>query len=101
PVVIQGLLQDADHAARSDDPRRTLELLDKIDPLLHGAGLDESPARAYWWSTGGNALLFTPKRLDECESALQHAVDLYARIAPNDPNYTATLNVLGNLYGRM
>ena len=101
PIVIKALLQDADHASRSDNARQTLELLDQVDPLLHRAGLDASAARAYWWSIRGTALLFTPQRLDECESALQHAVDLYARVAPGDPNYTATLNVLGNLYGRM
>src|SRR4029079_1238251 len=79
-----------------------LQLLDRIDPLLHRAGLDESTLRARWWLVRSDALSSEFATRAAREAALHKAVDLYARVAPQSNGYVDALNSMGSaLSGQM
>jgi eukaryotic-like serine/threonine-protein kinase len=90
PIVIQGLLNEADAACLREDYARANRLLDETDPLLKKAGLDDSVMRATWWrekarATGGLGRNY--------ELALQQALALYAKVAPLSNDYAAALSL--------
>ena len=83
PLVINGLLKEADDANTRGDYARALQLLDETDGLIKRANLERSPERAYWWLARNFALQDASSRQDRIH-ALERAVDLYSAVAPND-----------------
>src|SRR5215471_1356092 len=97
PVVINSLLKQADDAATRGDFGQALKLLDQIDELIKRAALDRSPERAYWWLSRGFAL-HDASSLKERTRAFEHAIELYAIVAPDDPRHAFALSALGGMY---
>ncbi len=97
PVVINGLLKQADDAATRGDSAQALKLLDQTDTLIHRAGLDRSPERAYWWLSRGFALHDVSTLKDRIR-ALENAGELYSAVAPDDPRHAFALSALGGMY---
>ena len=102
PVVISSLIDEAGDASDRNDFKPALQILDQVDPLLQRAGLDNTELRARWWSVRGDALSADFETRAERVKALQNAVDLYAKIAPESSGYVGALNEMGNeLAGQM
>jgi serine/threonine protein kinase len=97
PVVIAGLLKQADDAATRGDSAQALKLLDQTDTLIRRAGLDRSPERAYWWLSRGFAL-HDASTLKDRMRAFENAAELYAAVAPDDPRHAFALSALGGMY---
>ncbi len=96
PIVIAGMIDDASDASNRDDFKQALQLLDRIDPLLHRADLDDSTLRARWWLVRSDALSSEFATQAERDTALHKAVDLYAKVAPESNGYVDALNALGS-----
>jgi serine/threonine-protein kinase len=96
PTVIANLIDDASDASNRDEFKLALQLLDRIDPLLQRAGLDESMLRARWWLVRSDALSSEFATRAERDTALHRAVDLYAEVAPESNGYVDALNSLGS-----
>ncbi|MHA6203479.1 protein kinase domain-containing protein [Dyella soli] len=99
PIVIDAYLQDADYYGRwpNLDSVEALRALNAVDPLIHRAGLDESPTRALWWETRGRVLKWDPTRIAEDEAAWTQAAELYRRTDPRDPHYPRALMELASI----
>ncbi|HET7777421.1 MAG TPA: protein kinase [Rudaea sp.] len=96
PIVVADLIDDAGDASNRDEFKLALQLLDRIDPLLHRAGLDDSTLRARWWLVRSDALSSEFATQAERDTALHNAVDLYAKVAPESNGYVDALNALGS-----
>ena len=96
PVVIKDLIDNASDASNRNDFKQALLQLDQIDPLLHRAGLDDSEMRARWWLVRGDALSADFAAKAERTTALQNAVNLYAKVAPDGDSYVDALNAMGS-----
>ena len=97
PIVINGLLKTADDANTRGDTEQALKLLGQSDDLIKRAGLDRAAERAYWWLIRGFSVhdaSSNQKRL----RAFEHAVDLYATVAPDDLRHAFALSALGGIY---
>jgi len=92
PIVIQGLLNEADAACLREDYAKANRLLDETDVSLRNANLDESVMRANWWRTKARASggLGRPVEFDH---ALKQALALYAIAAPHSNDYAAALSL--------
>ena len=102
PMVISGLIDDASDASNRNEFKPALKILVQVDSLLRRAGLDNSELRARWWSVRGDALSADFETRAERVTALQNAVDLYAKIAPDGDGYVGALNEMGSeLSGQM
>jgi serine/threonine-protein kinase len=98
PLVIGGLVDEAEVAAEQTRAADALKLLDATDPLLQRAGLDQSVLRARWQLARSMALRADFKTLDAARQAAEQAVQLMARLAPQDPGYAEALKELGIVY---
>ena len=90
PIVIQGLLSEADAACQREDYAKANRLLDDTDHLLTRAGLDDSEMRATWWREKARA---TGGLGRDYEHALQQALALYVKVAPRSNGYAAALSM--------
>lgn len=91
PIVLNGLLREADDAVLSHDYAGAMHLLDEMDPLIRDARLDGSVVRAKWWLRRGNALEAEAERWDERVDALSEAIRLFERTDPADVDYAVAL----------
>lgn len=98
PIVLAALLDDAQRAYVQIENARALQILESLDPMIRRAGLDSTAIRARWWLIRGQALLAESSKLDEQVKALRTAADLYARVAPTDPDRVTALADLGTAY---
>jgi serine/threonine-protein kinase len=102
PIVIDDLLDIAGATSNRNEFADALQQLDRIDSLLHRAGLDESEQRARWWYLRGDALSDDFAAQSERMTALRNAVDLYAKVTPEGNGYVDALNAMGSaLSGQM
>ena len=95
PAIIQGLLDDADHANNRNDYSAALKLLEQADPLIRRAGLDRSAARARWFLLRSDVLSTDDAAAQVGNAALDSAVNLYAETAPRDAGYVNALTSMG------
>src|SRR5262249_37662777 len=93
-VVIPGLLDQAGIAGNQGRNADALARLDRIDPLIHNAGLDRSIYRARWWYRRGDALVADARTQGAAREALERAAPLFAQFAPQDPGYAVTMQLL-------
>jgi hypothetical protein len=93
PVVIQGLVTEADAAFVRQDFAKAERLLDEIDALLKASGQDQSLMRANWWRIKARALTAVANSQAQRAYAADQAVALYARLAPHSMGYAQALNV--------
>jgi serine/threonine-protein kinase len=91
PAIIQGLLDDAEHANDRNDYAQALKLLQQADPLIRRAGLDHSATRAHWFLSRSHVMTDD----DAGAAALDSAARLYAEVAPHDAGYVSALTSLG------
>lgn len=96
PIVIADLIDDASDASNREQFADAIRQLDRIDGLLHRAGLDDSELRARWWYIRGDALSADFSRRAERMAALHRAVALYARLTPDGEGYVDALNAMGS-----
>jgi len=95
PAIVDGLLDDAQHASDRNDYAASRRLLEQADPLIHRAGLDRAVQRARWWGIRAGLFNTSAAEREESQTALDHAIALYARVAPTDPGYVHVLGMLG------
>jgi tRNA A-37 threonylcarbamoyl transferase component Bud32/tetratricopeptide (TPR) repeat protein len=93
PIVLEGLLSEADAACVRQDYAKANRLLDETDVLLRTSGQDHSSLRADWWRTKARALGAVANGQAERHRALQQALSLYAELAPHSNEYAAALNM--------
>jgi serine/threonine protein kinase len=94
-VQIEALLDDADDALVVPDRAAALAALDRADPLIRAAGLDESRLRAAWWRARARAQ--PTDDLAAQEQDLAKSLALYRRVAPRDPGYVRGLAQQGEI----
>jgi tetratricopeptide (TPR) repeat protein len=94
-VQIEALLDEADDALVVPDRAAAAAALDRADPLLRAAGLDESSLRAAWWRERARAELAND--LDAKGRDLERSMALYRRVAPRDPGYVRALAQQGEV----
>jgi serine/threonine-protein kinase len=92
PIVIQGLLNEADAACLREDYAKANRLLDETDVSLRMANLDASLMRANWWRTKARASSRLGRQV-EFDHALQQALALYAKVAPRSNEYAVALSL--------
>jgi serine/threonine-protein kinase len=95
PAIIQGLLDDADHANNRNDYDIALKVLAQADPLIRRAGLDRSAIRARWLFLRSDVLFDNDATGQIGNTALDDAVKLYADVAPHDAGYVNALTSMG------
>ncbi|NKF23722.1 serine/threonine-protein kinase [Solimonas marina] len=98
PAVIGGLLDDAEECLTQLDDACAQRWLAQADRRLHQAGADQSELRARWWLLRSNLLMHDGQMQQPQEQALQQAIALYARVAPQAPGYVTALSNLGTVY---
>jgi eukaryotic-like serine/threonine-protein kinase len=98
PIVIEGLISEADAACVRQDYAKANRLLDETDALLKSAGHDQSLLRADWWRTKARALGAIADAQDERRHALDQALALYAKLAPRSNGFAAALNMASRDY---
>ena len=96
PLLIEGMIDEAQLATRRRDYAAAAAILAKTDPLIEQAQLDESWLRAYWWLARGLSLQGDVAARQERTQALQKAVALYARFGPMHSGYAEGLYTLGS-----
>jgi len=98
PVYIQGLLVDAYGDIFSLRPDAAKATLARLDDLIRRAGLDASEQRAAWWMAQSEVLRGVPGAHEQRIQALERAIGLYRRHAPQSEDYPAALANLGNVH---
>ncbi|MEO7325304.1 MAG: serine/threonine-protein kinase [Dokdonella sp.] len=95
PAIIDGLIDDAQHASNGNDYAGARKALAQADPLIGRAGLDRSVQRARWWQVQSGLLAEDDAAREQSDTALEHAVDLFAQVAPGNPGYVHALDSFG------
>ena len=95
PAIIDGLIDDADHANDRNEYPDALKWLEQADSLIHRAGLDHSAIRARWYLVRSDVTTEDDGARKAGEAALDQAAQLYAEVAPTDPGYMKALTSLG------
>ncbi len=98
PIVIDGLIEEAQDLVDSGDERGAQRMLGRLDALIRDARLDHSTTRAHWWLVRSNAWWSDSSAWPQVVESVRKSVDLYAQLAPREPQYVTALNQLGNLY---
>lgn len=98
PVYIQGLLVDAYGDIFSLRPDAVKATLVRLDDLIRRAGLDASEQRAAWWMAQSEVLRGVPGAHAQRIQALERAIGLYRKYAPQSEDYPAALANLGNVH---
>ena len=93
PIVIEGLLSEADGACQRQDYQKAQHLLEETDVALRISGQDHSLLRANWWRTRARMLSSMPSRQQESGQALDRALALYQDVAPRSNDYAAALSL--------
>jgi len=93
PIVIEGLVSEADAACVRQNYAQANRLLDEIDGLLQSSGQDRSLLRADWWRTKARALGAVANGQAERGYALDQALAIYAKLAPRSNEYAGALNM--------
>jgi eukaryotic-like serine/threonine-protein kinase len=96
PVVIEGLLDDADAACLRQDYARAALLLQETDALLRTSGQDQSVLRALWWKTKARSLEKDSDARDTRSQALSRSMAIYAKLAPHSNDYASALSMASN-----
>ncbi|MGQ0619161.1 MAG: protein kinase domain-containing protein [Panacagrimonas sp.] len=95
PLVIETLLDEAlQFTPPDDDPERCARLLDEADRLIRQAGLDPSRLRARWWWLIAKRDVGIPDAAPKRIVALENAIALFERHAPDDPARAFSLEFL-------
>jgi serine/threonine-protein kinase len=93
PIVIQGLLSEADAVMVREDYDKANRLLDETDRSLQASGQDQSLLRANWWREKARVLSYTQGRQAEFRHALEQSLALYAKVAPRSNDYANALSL--------
>ena len=93
PIVIQGLLSEADGACQRQNYRKAQRLLDETDLALRISGQDHSLLRANWLRTKARMLSSIADRQKEFGPTLNQALTLYEEVAPRSNDYASALSL--------
>ena len=97
PVVINGLLKQADDANTRGERAEALALLDRADGLIQRAGLERASERAYWWFIRGIAVEGNAELQKDRVNAFRRADDLYTALGASDSRHAFVLSALGGI----
>ena len=100
PRYILGTLNEADAAIERGARNTAGQILRQADALIRRAHLENSVERGLWWVTRADLLRGEAVAGADRKAALQQAIRLYARWAPDDEAYAAALSSLGGIYHR-
>jgi serine/threonine-protein kinase len=92
PIVIQGLLNEAEAACVREEYAKASRLLDETDISLRRANLDGNVMRANWWRTKARVIGSLGRQADFVQ-ALDRALALYAKVAPRSNDYATALSL--------
>jgi hypothetical protein len=92
PIVIEGLLNEADAACVRQDFAKANRLLDETDVSLNKAGLDATVMRANWWREKARVNVSLGRTV-ETGIALDRALALYQKTAPRSSDYAEALSL--------
>ena len=95
PAILQGLIDDADHANDRNDYDKSRDLLQQADALIHRAGLDHSVIRARWFLARSHVLANDDASANGAGDAIDSAAKLYEELAPHDAGYVSALTSMG------
>jgi hypothetical protein len=93
PIVIEGLVAEADAACSRQDYAKAKRLLEQTDSSLKNSGQDRSVLRAMWWRTKARVLGAISGGQVDRRYALDQALALYATLAPRSKEYAEALNM--------
>jgi serine/threonine-protein kinase len=93
PIVIQGLLSEADGACLREDYAKAQRLLDETDVALRNSGQGRSLLRANWLRTKARMLGNMTGRQEDFRHTLDQALALYEEVAPRSNDYAAALSL--------
>lgn len=93
PIVIQGLLSEADGACQRQDYNKVQRLLEETDIALRSSGQDRGLLRANWLRTKARMLSSMGGRQEEFRHTLDQALALYEEVAPRSNDYAAALSL--------
>jgi len=96
PTVIESRLIDAWGSIYTQDYPEANRILSEADALIRDGGHDDSVLRARWWLARGEALR-TAGPLERL-TALDRAVELFARVAPEDVDHAVALANSGSAH---
>lgn len=97
PVVMEGLINEAQAACVRQDYIKANRLLAESDGLLRSSGRDHSLPRADWWRAKARVLGAVGSQAERSQ-ALNQAFALYAELAPRSNDYAAALNMASRDY---
>jgi eukaryotic-like serine/threonine-protein kinase len=98
PIVMQGLVVEADVAFTRQEFAKANRLLDEVDVSLKASGQDRSLLRAKWWRTKARVLSADADSQNQRAHAADQALLLYAELAPHGIEYARALNVASRSY---
>ncbi|MGQ0836370.1 MAG: protein kinase domain-containing protein [Gammaproteobacteria bacterium] len=96
PTVIESRLIDAWGSIYTQDYPEAQRILSEADALIRDGGHDDSVLRARWWLARGEAVR-TAGPLERL-TALDRAVELFARVAPEDVDHAVALANSGSAH---
>ncbi len=93
PIVIEGLLKEADAACLRQNHAQAQRLLEETDAALRDSGQDQSVMRANWWRIKARVLSGTNDPQGQLGHALEQAFAIYEKVAPHSNDYAAALSL--------
>ncbi|TWB46312.1 serine/threonine-protein kinase [Nitrospirillum viridazoti] len=91
PIVIDSLFDEAWGAITAYDMGKARQVMATLDAVLRASGRDETAYRAQWWMAQAALLKSGPDSQSARRQALDQAIALYERHAPDDPDYIRAL----------
>jgi serine/threonine protein kinase len=93
PMVIQGLLKEADAASLRQNHALAQRLLEETDAALRDSGQDRGVMRANWWRIKARELSGMDDPQGQFGHALEQAFAIYEKVAPHSNDYAAALSL--------
>jgi serine/threonine-protein kinase len=97
PIVIEGLLAEADAACFRQDYAKASRLLAEADASLRASSRDRTEQRAQWWRIEARSLATTAGGASERGRALDRSIALFAEVAPRSSGFASALSMAARL----
>ena len=101
PIVLDGLISEAEATTTRQDYVRAGHLLDEVDAQINSSAQNRSLLRARWWLVKSELLHSANGSRGAISDALDHAIALYGQLAPKSNDYAYVLGLKAIDYGRL
>jgi len=101
PIVLDGLISEAEAAIYRQDYVKAGSLLDGVDAQLDGSAQNRSVLRARWWLVKWELLHSAAGSEAAMDDAVDRSIALYRQLAPNSNDYAYVLGLKAINYGRV